>query len=156
MVQGTSRLPWTEEEDRLLVEAVKKAPGDKNPSNWRIIEAYVPNRSNKDCRKRWFSKLGSKHGGRGLWRPEEDEILLRAIEKHGLKWTRVAAEVKTRNSDQCAKRWKDTLNPDIDRTSWTAEEDKKLVEAVEQHGHHWAKIVKACFPGRTGLAAKNR
>ncbi|KAE9392974.1 hypothetical protein BT96DRAFT_887577 [Gymnopus androsaceus JB14] len=126
------------------------------PSKWHAISRYVPNRNNKDCRKRWFSKLAKADGSRGSWSPEEDEKLLNAIQKHGPKWTIVSTIVQTRNSDQCAKRWKDTLNPAIDRTSWTPAEDEKLIEAVRVHGNVWSKIVKMNFPERTGLAAKNR
>ena len=57
---------------------------------------------------------------------------------------------------ECAKRWTDTLNPAIDRTTWTAAQDDLLIRAVNEHGKVWTKIVKTYFPGRTGLAAKNR
>lgn len=44
------------------------------------------------------------------------------MEKHGTKWARVAADMKTRNGDQCSKRWNDTMNPEIDHSVFTAEE----------------------------------
>ncbi|KAL1694220.1 hypothetical protein GGG16DRAFT_122588 [Schizophyllum commune] len=93
---------------------------------------------------------------KGGWAPDEDERLVKAIEKHGTRWSLVAQVVQTRNSDQCAKRWTDTLNPAIDRTTWTAAQDDLLIRAVNEHGKVWTKIVKTYFPGRTGLAAKNR
>jgi len=68
----------------------------------------------------------------------------------------VASMVETRNSGQCAKRWNDTLNPEIDRSAWSSEEDAKLLDAVNTHGTSWTTIVKSYFPGRTALAAKNR
>ncbi|TRM64818.1 hypothetical protein BD626DRAFT_400019 [Schizophyllum amplum] len=93
---------------------------------------------------------------KGGWAPDEDERLVKAIEKHGTRWSLVAQVVQTRNSDQCAKRWTDTLNPAIDRTTWTAAQDDLLIRAVNEHGKVWTKIVKTYFPGRTGLSAKNR
>lgn len=72
------------------------------------------------------------------------------------RWSVVACLVETRNSGQCAKRWNDTLNPDIDRSAWSSEEDKKLLDAVSTHGTSWTTIVKSYFSGRTALAAKNR
>ncbi len=57
---------------------------------------------------------------------------------------------------ECAKRWTDTLNPSIDRSTWTPEGDALLISAVNEHGKVWTKIVKLYFPGRTGLSAKNR
>jgi len=93
---------------------------------------------------------------KGGWAPDEDEKLVKGIERYGTRWSLVASMVQTRNSDQCAKRWTDTLNPAIDRTTWTADADELLLQAVNEHGKVWTKIVKTYFPGRTGLSAKNR
>ncbi|KAJ7247492.1 hypothetical protein C8J57DRAFT_1080848 [Mycena rebaudengoi] len=109
---------------------------------------------------------------RGGWVPDEDQRLLSAIDRFGTKfvdfylslksltpkfrWAIVASVVQTRSSDQCAKRWCDTLNLAIDRTAWSSEADKLLIQAVNEHGKVWTKIVQMYFPGRTGLAAKNR
>ncbi|KAF5374027.1 hypothetical protein D9757_010048 [Collybiopsis confluens] len=150
------RRSWTEEEDQLLRDAVDlEEPGTLNPSKWHAIAKHVPTRTNKDCRKRWFAKMASDVV-KGGWAPEEDERLVQAIEKYGTRWSLVSAHVQTRNSDQCAKRWTDTLNPMIDRTRWSAEADALLIKSVQEHGKLWTKIVRIYFPGRTGLAAKNR
>lgn len=55
----------------------------------------------------------------GTWSPEEDERLRNAIARHGTRWVLVAADVSTRNGDQCAKRWNENLNPDLDRSPWS-------------------------------------
>ncbi|KAF9444689.1 hypothetical protein P691DRAFT_806975 [Macrolepiota fuliginosa MF-IS2] len=150
------RRSWTAKEDQLLREAVaKEDPDNPNPSKWHAIAKHVPNRTNKDCRKRWFAKMASDVV-KGGWAPEEDERLVKGIERYGTRWSLVASVVQTRNSDQCAKRWTDTLNPAIDRTTWTPEADELLLQAVNEHGKVWTKIVKTYFPGRTGLSAKNR
>lgn len=54
-----------------------------NPSKWHAISRHVPNRNNKDCRKRWFAKLAKADVAKGNWSPEEDEKLLKAIGKYG-------------------------------------------------------------------------
>ncbi|KAK7463420.1 hypothetical protein VKT23_006773 [Stygiomarasmius scandens] len=150
------RRSWSTEEDQLLRDAVEKEdPGNPNPSRWHAIAKHVPDRTNKDCRKRWVSNIASDVA-KGGWTTEEDEKLTSAIEKYGTRWSMVASVVQSRNSDQCAKRWRDTLNPAIDRTNWSAEADEMLLNAVKQHGKLWTKIVKLYFPGRTGLSAKNR
>ncbi|TEB33512.1 hypothetical protein FA13DRAFT_157883 [Coprinellus micaceus] len=154
--QCRERRSWTAREDQLLRDAVaKEDPNNSNPSKWHAIAKHVPNRTNKDCRKRWFAKMASDVV-KGGWSPEEDERLVKGIDRYGTRWSLVASVVQTRNSDQCAKRWTDTLNPAIDRTTWTPESDDMLLRAVEEHGKVWTKIVKTYFPGRTGLSAKNR
>ncbi|KAJ7215778.1 hypothetical protein B0H12DRAFT_1154449 [Mycena haematopus] len=154
--QNRERRQWTAQEDELLRRAVQREePGNPAPSKWHAIAQHIPNRTNKDCRKRWYAKMSSDVV-KGGWAPDEDQRLLNAIETYGTRWSLVASMVQTRNSDQCAKRWGDTLNPAIDRTAWTAEADDLLIQAVNDHGKVWTKIVQMYFPGRTGLAAKNR
>ncbi|KAJ3881575.1 hypothetical protein F5051DRAFT_102092 [Lentinula edodes] len=150
------RRPWSPEEDDLLrVAVLKEEPGNPNPSKWFAISTHVPGRTNKDCRKRWFARMAADIV-RGVWSADEDTKLLSAVEKYGTKWSLVATMVHTRNSDQCAKRWTDTLDPTIDRSGWTLEQDRTLLDAVNEHGTCWKKIVKTYFPGKTGLSAKNR
>ncbi|KAF5388747.1 hypothetical protein D9757_004764 [Collybiopsis confluens] len=159
-LQSRQRRNWTLEEDRQLLEAIKIEEPDSitKPSNWCAISKHVQNRTNKDCRKRWLSM----HDGalikttKGSWSKEEDEQLRTAVESRGPRWCKVAEMVPGRNSDQCSKRWKDTLDPSIDRSKWSLEDDQQLLQAVDQLGRKWTRIVKQYFPGRTGLAAKNR
>ncbi|PPQ70183.1 hypothetical protein CVT26_014459 [Gymnopilus dilepis] len=140
---------------RQTADLATEDPDNANPSKWHAIAKHVPNRTNKDCRKRWFAKMASDVV-KGGWAPDEDEKLVKGIERYGTRWSLVASVVQTRNSDQCAKRWTDTLNPAIDRSSWSPEADELLLRAVAEHGKVWTKIVKTYFPGRTGLSAKNR
>ncbi|THV01376.1 hypothetical protein K435DRAFT_655301 [Dendrothele bispora CBS 962.96] len=154
-IESRERRAWSAQEDQMLLEAVNKGICNPCPSRWSAIATHIPNRTNKDCRKRWFAHFATDII-KGAWTPEEDNRLMEAMEKYGPKWSKIAAVVKTRNSDQCAKRWKDTLDPTIDRTNWSAEADEILMRAVQEHGRLWTKIVNLYFPGKTGLAAKNR
>lgn len=58
----------------------------------------------------------------GTWSPDEDERLREAVAQYGTRWVVVAAAVATRNGDQCAKRWNENLNPDLDHSPWTPQE----------------------------------
>lgn len=58
----------------------------------------------------------------GAWLPAEDGLLRDAVQKYGSRWVLVASEVGTRNGDQCAKRWNDNLNPELDHSPWTPDE----------------------------------
>lgn len=58
----------------------------------------------------------------GTWLPVENARLREAVAKYGTRWVRVAGEVGTRNGDQCAKRWNENLNLELDHGPWMPEE----------------------------------
>jgi hypothetical protein len=60
-------------------------PDNPNPSKWHAIAKHVPNRTNKDCRKRWFAKMASDVV-KGGWAPDEDEKLVKGIERYGTRY----------------------------------------------------------------------
>ncbi|EGZ77184.1 hypothetical protein NEUTE2DRAFT_99749 [Neurospora tetrasperma FGSC 2509] len=161
--ESKPRQVWTPEEDRLLAEAVtkgKKSSMDpKKPANgsinWCKVASHLSRRNNKDCRKRWHYNV-AHNIRKGTWTREEDQRLRKAFDSHGPRWSKVAQVVGSRNGDQCWKRWYDCLNPKIDRSPWTPEEDILLLQTVSLRGRNWTEIVNTHFPNRTSLAAKNR
>lgn len=93
--------------------------------NWQAIARRFPGRTNKDCRKRWYYHI-SQPLQRGPWSKEEDGRLRQGVRQYGTRWSKVADLVQTRNGDQCYKRWTDSLDPQIDKSPWTAEEVSDL------------------------------
>ncbi|KAL2816568.1 hypothetical protein BJX63DRAFT_441605 [Aspergillus granulosus] len=149
------RRSWTPEEDIILKREVKTAQSKGDNVSWHEIAAFLPGRTNKDCRKRWYGTAATKVK-KGPWTEAEDDRLRKAIEQHGTKWAIVASVVGTRLPDQCSKHWNHAINPEIDHSPWTPQEDQMLIQKVNKHGHYWQQIVSLYFPGRTSLAAKNR
>ncbi|ORZ27453.1 Homeodomain-like protein [Lobosporangium transversale] len=147
------RIVWTPEEDEHLRRAVQ-IYGDKT-EKWAKIAACVPGRTNKNCRKRWFHSLDPslKKGG---WTPEEDQLLRTGVQKFRGQWSKIAERIQGRTDDQCAKRWRESLDPDIDRAAWTPEDDLLLLQKFEEYGTQWQKIAAVSFPGRPGLHCRNR
>ncbi|KAK8124200.1 hypothetical protein PG999_004118 [Apiospora kogelbergensis] len=92
----------------------------------------------------------------GAWSGAEDERLRVAIAKHGTRWTSVAADVATRNGEQCAKRWTDYVNPLLNHGPWSADEDKTLMDLVTVHGHNWKLMADTHHKSRSPLSLKNR
>ena len=123
--------------------------------DWRLIANHVPGRSNKACRKRWCQSIGATSRS-GHWSPEEDYRLADAVDRYGPAWSRVAASVQTRNGDQCLKRWRDTLDPKLNHNPWTAEEDMKLQESVQEYGQNWTRISSEHPYNRSALAVRHR
>ncbi|KAF2205734.1 transcription factor, Myb superfamily [Delitschia confertaspora ATCC 74209] len=124
-------------------------------NDWCRIATKLPGRSNKDCRKRWFNSVA---GGlkKGTWTKSEDDLLRRGVEDYGHRWTLVAEVVRSRSADQCAKRWQQSLDPDLDHSEWTESEDTILADAVRKWGRHWRDIQARHFPARSKNDIKNR
>ncbi|KAG0380006.1 hypothetical protein BGX24_010605 [Mortierella sp. AD032] len=146
------RIVWTPEEDQQLRTAVQ-IYGDKT-EKWSKIAACVPGRTNKNCRKRWFHSLDPKLK-KGPWTEEEDHLLKTGVEMFKGQWSKIAERIPGRTDDQCAKRWREGLDPLIDRAAWAPEDDILLLQRFEEFGSQWQKIALA-FPGRPGLHCRNR
>ena len=64
----------------------------------------------------------------GVWTNVEDQIIKAAVSKYGLtQWARVASLLPKKTAKQAKARWNEYLNPLINRTDWTKEEDEKLL-----------------------------
>lgn len=53
------------------------------------------------------------------------------------------------------KRWLHSLQPNIKKSAWTAEEDKLLIEFFTKHGPKWSTFSRQ-IPGRTDDACSKR
>jgi hypothetical protein len=93
---------------------------------------------------------------KGSWTREEDETIVRFVQENGVKdWIRLATLLPGRLGKQCRERWRNHLDPDMNRDPWTEEEDQLLIHWHTQVGSKWVKIAEF-LPGRTDNAIKNR
>lgn len=161
----SSRHIWSAEEDhqltQYLLSITGKALGDINAEevDWDLLASRLSkdgSRKPKDYKKRWTTSL-DPNVKKGKWTKEEDEQLIRAYEKFGASWQKVAASIRTRTMDQCAKRYTEVLDPKTkDRLGpWTTEEELLLIKQVGIHGTKW-RTVASHFKNRPALTCRNR
>jgi hypothetical protein len=160
--RATRRL-WTLEEDAKLTRAVAKNPkkkyGKEYRTDWVAISELVPARTKNQCWHRWRDALEPRVDETPArtcrWTPDEDDKLMDAVQMHVRNdWDAIARLVPGRTRCQCCNRWRNVLDPRVDRTpgrtsNWTPDVDDKLKDAVQMHnGKNWYAI--ACLvPGRT-------
>eukprot|EP00300_Choanocystis_sp_HF-7_P014308 c18643_g1_i1.p1 GENE.c18643_g1_i1~~c18643_g1_i1.p1 ORF type:complete len:659 (+),score=113.20 c18643_g1_i1:117-2093(+) len=134
---------WTKQEDERLTEAIQQY----GTSNWQQIAACLEGRTGQQCLHRWMKSV-NPNIVRGRWARAEDQALVEAVKAHGVgNWTRIAQHVPGRTDVQCRERWCNVLDPDLCIAPWTAEEDERLLKAVDMLGEgKWSQISQLLAP----------
>ncbi|KAL1925246.1 uncharacterized protein VTP21DRAFT_129 [Calcarisporiella thermophila] len=105
----SKRQPWSEKEDEILLEGVKKY-GRK----WVEIVKLLPGRTQLQAKTRYDQVL---RVNRTPWTPEERDILLRRVLMYGPRWDIVAEGLEGRTAPQCKTYWEVSVDPTLLRNS---------------------------------------
>jgi hypothetical protein len=110
------------------------------------------------ARAAYGSMKQAQNGGfsKAKFTPEEDARLTYLVASFGSDdWKKVAECMPLRNARQCRDRYKNYLNPSLDRSAWTPQEDARLIEEVSNHGTKWNTIARS-FCNRSDISLRNR
>eukprot|EP01028_Stygiella_incarcerata_P006349 TRINITY_DN2594_c0_g3_i1.p1 TRINITY_DN2594_c0_g3~~TRINITY_DN2594_c0_g3_i1.p1 ORF type:complete len:645 (+),score=149.41 TRINITY_DN2594_c0_g3_i1:62-1996(+) len=139
------RSKWTKEEDEKLHKAVE-IYGD---SSWQEVANCLDGRVGQQCLHRY--EKGVRAGiRRSQWTKEEDKLLIMGVAVYGEgNWSQIAQHVPSRSDVQCRERYVNLLRSDVSMSSWSSEEDERLLNAVREHGVGNWSVIATFMKGRT-------
>lgn len=107
---------WTEDEDRILLEAYSKMG-----SVWNKIAQLIPGRTDDQCSKRYNDVLDPSVRDRlREWTKAEDAALMQLVELHGTQWRTISQSMEGRTGLTCRNRWRKIVAPAVPKGSTPA------------------------------------
>jgi len=142
---------WLKNESDMLKKAVQIYSADRQ---WTQVSAFLSangvNRGPTQCRHRWNTTM-RPNLRKGTWDESEDDILRKEVTKNlalcgsvgKINWQVLADTVlPSRTGKACWERWIFRLDPSIDRSPFTPEQDTELMRLHSELGNKWATIAK--------------
>jgi Myb-like DNA-binding domain len=98
---------------------------------------------------------------KSTWTEKEDSFLVHAVttstDQPFTRWSDLSAQLPGRIGKQIRDRWLNHLDPKIDRSPFSRDEDVKLFQAYKVHGKRWVEISTKYFDSkRSENHIKNR
>jgi hypothetical protein len=84
------------------------------------------------------------------WSKEEDELLRKSVDEHGLEWNIISKDFPRHTEVQIMNRWQRVLKPSLIKGPWTDDEDTAVVELVGKYGAKKWSLISSHLPGRVG------
>ena len=80
---------------------------------------------------------------KGPWAPSADRRLLSLVNELGAKnWVVIASRLGSRTGEQCRERWRNHLNPDLNKVPFSLEEKEAIERSYAEIGPKWAEIAR--------------
>jgi hypothetical protein len=101
---------WTEEEDKKLVDLVKKYGAKR----WSFIASHLKGRIGKQCRERYLNHLDPKINKKA-WTNHEDSVIVEMHSKHGNQWAKISRMLPGRTANAIKNHWNSTLSRRLEK-----------------------------------------
>ncbi|KAH0791781.1 Myb-like DNA-binding domain containing protein [Histomonas meleagridis] len=105
-------------------------------SNEELNDLHQPSPKTRHC-------VDVKFFANSHWSKDEDHLLIKVMSKKQIgrtSWNSISHMFPGKENQQIANRWRNVINPDIKKGSWTQEEDQFILDWVETNGaHQWDK-----------------
>jgi hypothetical protein len=127
---------------------------------WEAV-ARALGKTSEQCRDRAAILLLEERGPmsqKTYFTPEDDQNLRDAVKMHGESdWEVIASSVPVKTVRQCRERWRNYLNPNIVKRSFTTEEDRIILANIDLPGNDKCTFIASLLEGgRTTTEIKNR
>ncbi|OHT16536.1 Myb-like DNA-binding domain containing protein [Tritrichomonas foetus] len=142
---------WTKAEDELLIKIMSQKD---RPNYSKMVDSFV-GKTGQQIAERW-DKVLNPNLVKGSWTRHEDEIIIQYVKENGTRnWRNLCSLLPGRIGKQCRERWRNHLDPSINHSPWTEEEDEMLRKLHREFGNKWVKI-SSLMKDRSDNAIKNR
>ncbi|XP_036233413.2 uncharacterized protein Pbp95 isoform X2 [Bactrocera oleae] len=134
---------WDKRDDIKLLKLIEKK-SINGVIDWNAVASYFPHKPKKSLHQRYIYYLDPKISHEPF-SPEEDLILLAAVEEYGEKFALFPRTLfPNRSITQLRMRYRNTLQTRHKLTPWSVEDDKKLMEFISEHGTSaWLRCAEA-------------
>lgn len=137
----------------LSKKTINKPTMEKKRITKHKVKLNHPEKNNIDQTQKL--KL-NRSGRKPNFTAEEDKELEKLVKTYGeANWCKLAALMPKWNRKQLREHYVNTIKNKSITTNFREEEDAKILQIVETHGHVWRQIANI-LPGRSPSAVKNR